>query len=131
MKFVTDRPFADADSAARQLVNFANATEAVQEVRIYIELINAQFLKAGGTPDQFRAALDRAITRGWLERHESGTYVKFTQAGAELFARHARAAMAHGGFARSIQTSLGARLRARAPAVPPACRAQNAMPATA
>jgi hypothetical protein len=25
--------------------------------RIYIELIKAQFLKAGGTPDQFRAAL--------------------------------------------------------------------------
>ena len=86
MKFVTDRPLADADSAARQLVNFANATEAVQEGRIYIELINAQFLKAGGTPVQFRAALKRAIAKGWLERHESGTYVKFTPAGAELFA---------------------------------------------
>jgi predicted transcriptional regulator of viral defense system len=49
-------------------------------------LINATFLKAGGTPDQFRVALDRAMAKGWLERHESGTYVKFTQAGAELFA---------------------------------------------
>jgi hypothetical protein len=47
--------------------------------RIYIELINAQFLKAGGTPDQFRAAVNRAIAKGWLERHESGTYVKFTR----------------------------------------------------
>jgi hypothetical protein len=65
---------------------FANATEVVQDGRIYIERINAQFLKAGGTPEQFRAALDRAVARGWLERHESGTYVKFTQAGAELFA---------------------------------------------
>jgi hypothetical protein len=27
-----------------------------------------------------------AIERGWIEMHESGTYVKFTQAGAELFA---------------------------------------------
>jgi hypothetical protein len=51
MKFVSDRPLADPDSAARQLVEFANATEAVQDGRIYIELINAQFLKAGGTPD--------------------------------------------------------------------------------
>jgi hypothetical protein len=42
--------------------------------------------KEGGTPDQYRAALARAITLGWLRLHESGTYVKFTPAGAELFA---------------------------------------------
>jgi hypothetical protein len=29
---------------------------------------------------------EMAIERGWLAMHESGTYVKFTQAGAELFA---------------------------------------------
>jgi hypothetical protein len=27
-----------------------------------------------------------AIERGWLVLHQSGTYVKFTQAGADLFA---------------------------------------------
>jgi len=27
-----------------------------------------------------------AIDRGWLWLHENGTYVKFTPAGAELFA---------------------------------------------
>jgi hypothetical protein len=86
MKFIADRPLADRDAAARRLVDFANATEAAQEGRIYIELINVQFLKAGGTPDQFRAALDCGIAKGWLDRHESGTYVKFTRAGAELFA---------------------------------------------
>ena len=31
-------------------------------------------------------AVQRAIERGWLKLHESGTYVKFTQAGADLFA---------------------------------------------
>jgi hypothetical protein len=31
-------------------------------------------------------ALEAAISRGWLVLHESGTYVKFTPAGAELFA---------------------------------------------
>ena len=61
MKFVADSPFADPESAARRIADFANAVEAVQDGRIFIELINAQFLKAGGTPDQFRAALDRAI----------------------------------------------------------------------
>jgi hypothetical protein len=49
MKFIEPRPFADPDAAARKLVEFANATEVVQDGRIYIELINAQFLKAGGT----------------------------------------------------------------------------------
>ena len=86
MKFVSPNHFADPDAAARKLVEIANATEAVQDGRIYIELINAPFLKEGGTPDQYRAALARAIGRGWLSLHESGTYVRFTPAGAELFA---------------------------------------------
>jgi len=33
-----------------------------------------------------KAALDYAIARGWLWVHESGTYVKITEAGAALFA---------------------------------------------
>jgi hypothetical protein len=86
MKFVEPSRFADPDTAARKLVEIANATEAVQDGRIYIELINSAFREAGGTPDQYRAALARAITLGWLSRHESGTYVKFTPVGAELFA---------------------------------------------
>ncbi len=86
MKFIEPSPFADPDVAARKLVEIANAIEAVQDGRIYIELINAFFLAEGGTPDQFRAALARAIALGWLSRHESGTHVKFTPAGAEMFA---------------------------------------------
>jgi hypothetical protein len=31
-------------------------------------------------------APDLAIARGWLWLHESGTYVKLTPAGADLFA---------------------------------------------
>jgi hypothetical protein len=68
MKFVTPSQFADPDAAARKLVEIANATEAVQDGRIYIELINGPFLAAGGTPDQYRAALARAIALGWLSR---------------------------------------------------------------
>jgi hypothetical protein len=37
------------------------------------------------TPAEFRAGIDRAITKGWLWLHESGVNVKFTPAGAELF----------------------------------------------
>ena len=44
------------------------------------------FLAAGGNGEDFRAGIERAIALGWLWRHESGTYVKFTDAGAALFA---------------------------------------------
>ena len=36
---------------------------------------NLPFLRAGGMPAEFVAALDCAITKGWLWRHESGTYL--------------------------------------------------------
>jgi len=55
MKFVEPSHFADPDTAARKLVEIANAVETVQDGRVYIELINGPFLKAGGTPDQYRA----------------------------------------------------------------------------
>jgi hypothetical protein len=70
MKFTADRPHVDPEKAARKLVEIANAVEPVQE----------------GTPAEYKAGLDLAIARGWLWLHESGTYVKFTQVGAELFA---------------------------------------------
>jgi hypothetical protein len=60
MKFVEPSPFTDPDVAARKLVEIANAVEAVQDGRIYIELVNGPFLKKGGTPDQYRAASSRA-----------------------------------------------------------------------
>ena len=72
-KFMAARPFANPDVAARRLIEIANGVQAVQDGRIYIELINAQFLKAGGTSDPFRVALDRPIGKGWLWRRESGT----------------------------------------------------------
>jgi hypothetical protein len=85
MKFVAERPYSDPEAAARKLVEIANTVEVVQDGRIYIELINGPFLfHEKGTPDEYKAGLDLAIERGWLQMHESGTYVKFTQAGAEL-----------------------------------------------
>jgi hypothetical protein len=87
MKYAAERPYADPEKAARKLLEIANAVEVVHDGRIYIELINGPFLfDLKGTPDEFLTGLDLAIERGWLVLHESGTYVKFTQAGAELFA---------------------------------------------
>jgi hypothetical protein len=59
MKFVEPSHFTDPDAAARKLVEIANASEAVQDGRIFIELINGPFLKEGGAPDQFRTSLAR------------------------------------------------------------------------
>jgi hypothetical protein len=86
MKFVEPSAFTDQDVAARKLVEIAGTVEAVQDGRIFIELMNQPFLDAGAAPSQFRAALARAIELGWLWCHESGTYLKFTPAGAEMFA---------------------------------------------
>ena len=86
MKFVEPSRLADPDAAARKLVEIANGIEAVQDGRLFIELVNTAFLGAGGAPNQYRDALARAISQGWLWRHESGTYVKFTDSGAALFA---------------------------------------------
>ena len=67
-------------------MEIANAADAVHDGRIHIELINAPFLNAGGTPAEYRAGIERAVAKSWLWRHESGVYVKFAPAGAELFA---------------------------------------------
>jgi hypothetical protein len=59
----------------------------VQDGRIYIGQLNGPFLfKEGGPPAEYGAGLMLVTDRGWLWKHESGAYVKFTQAGAELFA---------------------------------------------
>ena len=86
MKFVEANPFADPDAAARKLVEIANTVEAVQDGRIFIERVNEPFLAAGGSGEHFRAGIERAIALGWQWWHESGSYLKFTEAGAALFA---------------------------------------------
>ena len=59
----------------------------MQDGRIFVELINWPFLSEHkGTPAEYNAGLDLAIARGWLTLDRSGTYVKFTPTGAELFA---------------------------------------------
>jgi hypothetical protein len=86
MKFKDDRPFATPEAAERKLLELANAIEADHVGRLSVGVINTQFREAGGTPDEYRAAVTAAIAHGWLTLHPSGGYLTFTQAGAELFA---------------------------------------------
>jgi RecJ-like exonuclease len=80
------RAFSNPEVAAGKLIEVASTVEAVQDGRIHIELVNLPFLQAGGSPDEYRAGIERAIANNWLTRHRSGAYVKFTPAGADLFA---------------------------------------------
>jgi hypothetical protein len=69
MKFVSERPYADPEAAARKLLEIANSVEAVQDGRIHIELLNAPFLyEFKGTPAEYRVGLECAIERGFLTR---------------------------------------------------------------
>ena len=86
MKLTEARPYADPEKAARKLLEIANSVEAVQDGRIHIEKINAPMLsREKASPAEYWAGLQFAIERGWLWYHESGSYVKFTPAGAGLF----------------------------------------------
>jgi hypothetical protein len=87
MKYTADRPYSDPEKAARRLMEHAQAFEPIQDGRIYIEKLNGPFLFGDkGTPAEYRAGLERAISLGCLQLHESGTFVKLTQSGAVLFA---------------------------------------------
>ena len=86
-KFVQPRRYANPEATARKLLEIANAFEPVQDGRIYIEAINGPMLfQYKATPAEYKAGFDRAIANGWIEMHESGTFVRFTQRGKDLFA---------------------------------------------
>jgi hypothetical protein len=87
MKYAEPRPYADPGKAARRLIEIASTIEPVQDGRIHVEKINGPFLfKDKGSPAEYGAGMKVAVERGWLVMHESGTFVRFTPSGAELFA---------------------------------------------
>jgi hypothetical protein len=86
LKFKDERPFASVDAAVRKLLEIANGLEADHAGRLQIGAINEQFLKAGASIAEYKAALMAAVERGLIALHPSGAYMTFTQAGADLFA---------------------------------------------
>jgi hypothetical protein len=87
VKFAEPRPYADPEAAMQKVLEIASTVEPVQDGRIHIEKINGPFLfEHGGKPAEYTTGMTLAIARGLLWMHESQTYVKFTQAGAEMFA---------------------------------------------
>lgn len=88
MKLVTKGPFADPEVAARQLVQLASSIEPVQNGRVHVEKINYSFLYTlKGSGREFGAGIRCAVVKGWLELHESGTYVRLLTPGQDLLTR--------------------------------------------
>jgi hypothetical protein len=87
MKFVNARPYADFDAAARKIVEIADSLEPYMDGRLLVERINGPFLyEHKSSPAEYGAGIKGAIEQGWPTMHESGTCLRFTQAGADLFA---------------------------------------------
>jgi hypothetical protein len=86
MKFKDDRPLATPEASERKLLELANAIEADHAGRLSVEIVNRQFREAGGSYEEYGAAVKAAIAHGWITLHPSGAYLSFTQEGADLFA---------------------------------------------
>lgn len=89
MKLASERPYANPEAAALKFIELAAGVEPVNG-RIHIEKINYPFLSqigCKGTGPEFGAGIRFAVERGWLELHESGTYVKLMPPGEGLLPR--------------------------------------------
>jgi hypothetical protein len=72
MKFKEDRPLASIEAAERRLLELASGIEADHAGRLPVGIINAQFREAGGSYQEYRAAVAAAIEHGLLVMHTSG-----------------------------------------------------------
>ena len=54
--------------------------------RPHLHRVGPFLFREKGTQEEYKAGFDLAIERGWLELDRSGTFVRFTQAGSDLFA---------------------------------------------
>jgi hypothetical protein len=86
MKVKAEGPLANVDAAVKKLIEIANGIEADHAGRLQIGDINGRFLRAGGSVEDYAAAVRAAIDRGYVTMHPSGAYLSFTQEGADLFA---------------------------------------------
>jgi len=60
MKLTEARPYSDPEVTARKLIEIANSVGAVQDGRIYIELLNGPMLfELKATPAEYSAGLKR------------------------------------------------------------------------
>jgi hypothetical protein len=85
MKYAADRPFTD-----QKRLRAASSRSRTRSSRFRAASRSRKSTSpscfAKGTPAEYGAGPKLAIEHGWLAMHDSGTFVAFTAAGAELFA---------------------------------------------
>ena len=86
MKFKEEQAFPTPEATERKLLELANAVQPDHAGRLSVEIVNRQFRDAGGSYEEYGAAVKAAIAHGWITLHPSGAYLSFTQEGADLFA---------------------------------------------
>jgi hypothetical protein len=72
-------------NAARRLLEIASSMEPDTQGRIFVERLSAIFLNEGGDTYDYRAGVARLTRDGLIEMHETGTFFRFTEKGAETF----------------------------------------------
>lgn len=84
MKFVSDRPFADPEAAARKLLDIVRASIAESGwPHAYTGATNSAFTDAGGSIQEYAAGMAYARERQWFRVDRSGTRIELLADGAE------------------------------------------------
>jgi hypothetical protein len=84
VKFVSDRPFADPEAAARKLLALVLQVDIAVGEYTYVGRVNQAFLDAGGSVEEYLAGRDYAFAHRWFEFDRSQTRIILLQAGADL-----------------------------------------------
>ena len=71
---------------AKRLLEIASTIDASYDGRVYVEKVSMPFLREGGSPDEYRAGIDRLKADGLIDMHPSGAFFRFTEKGALRFA---------------------------------------------
>jgi hypothetical protein len=83
MKYITDRPFAEPEAAARKLLEIVRAKEIAVGQYTYTGVTNSAFVAAGGSVEEYSAGRKYATAQRWFEIDSSGTRIILLQAGAD------------------------------------------------
>lgn len=84
MKFVTDRPYADPEAAARKLLDIVRASIAASGLpHAYTGSTNTAFTQGGGSLAEYSAGIAYATERQLFKIDRSGTRIEVLPDGAE------------------------------------------------
>jgi len=74
------------EETANRLLEIATMVETDPEGRIFVERVNAVFLNEGGEAYDYRSGIALLKRDGLIDMHDSGTFFRFTEKGAQRFA---------------------------------------------